>query len=344
MNQPNHALTSIQRGLETQTPNFVACGFFCFLAAIATLLLNSCSTPPKATAPGNARPPAGGTELRYWLENMARYHQFSTEEMSAATGLSSNEVVRSLRRYGLENAKPPTRSAEASLLVLPYPGGRHPRIGFLEGAIDPQRETKVSVFSPWAPASYVVVDVPEAIWSNLGLTYLAHTHIDTIWTKRHMTLPRLEWERRSDGTLEMTRTLPNNISFGTRVTPRRNAVVFDLWLRNGTPQTLRDLRIQTCVMLKAAAGFNQQTNSNKIFADPYAAVRADDGMHWIITAFEPCHRTWGNEQVPCLHSDPKFPDCAPGQTQRIRGWLSFYEGNDIREELKRLDAAGWRDS
>ena len=24
---------------------------------------------------------------------------------------------------------------------MPYPGGRHPRIGFLEGAVDPQRET-----------------------------------------------------------------------------------------------------------------------------------------------------------------------------------------------------------
>ena len=66
--------------------------------------------------------------------------------------------------------------------MLPYPGGRHPRIGFLEGAIDPQRETKLSVFTPWHDSSYVVADVPEAIWSNLGLTYLAHTHIPTIWT------------------------------------------------------------------------------------------------------------------------------------------------------------------
>jgi hypothetical protein len=33
--------------------------------------------------------------------------------------------------------------------VLPYPGGRHPRVGFLDGAIDPQRGTKASVFAPW---------------------------------------------------------------------------------------------------------------------------------------------------------------------------------------------------
>ena len=68
--------------------------------------------------------------------------------------------------------------------------GRHPRIGFLDGAIRPQRETKISVFTPWDPHSYVVVDVPEAIWSNLGLTYLAHTHIDTVWTKKKIEVAR----------------------------------------------------------------------------------------------------------------------------------------------------------
>jgi hypothetical protein len=46
--------------------------------------------------------------------------------------------------------------------------------------------------------------------------------------------------------------------------------------------------------------------------------------------------------VPCLHSDPKFPDCAPGETKRVRGWLSFYEGSNLEGELKRIDTTGWR--
>jgi hypothetical protein len=89
-------------------------------------------------------------------------------------------------------------------------------------------------------------------------------------------------------------------------------------------------------MLKGAAGFEQQTNDNKVFASPYAACRSSDGKKWIITAWDPVHRCWDNPKCPCLHSDPKFPDCAPGETQRVRGWLSFYEGSDIHAEFRRI--------
>ena len=220
--------------------------------------------------------------------------------------------------------------------MLPYPGGRHPRIGFLDGAIDPQRETKVSVFPPWDAASYVVVDVPEAIFSNLGLTYLAHTHIPTLWSKQGVTLPPIEWKRNADGSLEIERVLPNRIVFGASVKPATNAVVMELWLRNGTDRLLTGLRVQNCVMLKAAAGFNTQTNANKIFATPFVACSSPDRKRWIITAWELCQRAWANPPVPCLHSDPQFPDCPPGETRRVRGWLSFYEGSDVETEFNRI--------
>ena len=120
----------------------------------------------------------------------------------------------------------------------------------------------------------------------------------------------------------------------------------ELTLTNGTDKTLSDLRVQNCVMLKGAgveaAGFEQQTNDNKVFEQPYAACRSQSGKRWVITAWEPCHRAWGNARCPCLHSDPQFPDCAAGRTERLRGMLSFYEGDDIRAEFRRLDATGWR--
>jgi hypothetical protein len=306
------------------------------------LLLAALSLTCAGAMPMNARKPNDEAELRYWLRNMVEDHRFTTEEVSAATGLTVEEVEGALRRLDIGRREPPPRRPGEPLRVLPYPGGRHPRIGFLDGAVDPQRETKISVFTPWDPASYVVADVPEAVWSSLGLTYLAHTHVPTLWSRQGIELERREWNRRPDGTLDIERTLPNGIRFGAKVRPGVEAVRMELWLTNGTPEVLRDLRVQNCVMLKGAAGFTAQTNENKVFRPPYAACRADAGDRWVITAWDPCHRTWGNPPCPCLHSDPKFPDCAPGETQRLRGWLSFYEGAAINAELDRIERLGWR--
>jgi hypothetical protein len=96
-------------------------------------------------------------------------------------------------------------------------------------------------------------------------------------------------------------------------------------------------------MLKGAKGFEAQSNTNKTFQSPYVACHDTTGQRWIITAWEPCHRPWANAPVPCLHSDPKFPDCAPGETKRLRGWLSFYQGTNIQSEFQRLDTRPWRD-
>ncbi len=312
------------------------------LLALVTLLASSLTGAGAETEPSNFRRPADGADLRYWLQNMVWHHGFATDEVVAATGLKEAEITAALRRFQISPDTRPKRAADAPLRVLPYPGGRHPRMGFLDGAIRPQRETKVSVFTPWDESSYVVADVPEAIWSNLGLTYLAHTHVPTVWSKQNIGLPVLEWNRRRDGSFDLERALPNGIVFGTKVQPAHDAVRLEMWLKNGTKEKLTDLRVQNCVMLKAAAGFHQQTNANKTISNPYVACRNDRGTRWIISAWEPCHRPWANPPVPCLHSDPKFPDCAPGETQRLRGWLSFYEGSDIEAEFKRIDATGWR--
>jgi hypothetical protein len=305
------------------------CGLLALLAGFSSILIS-------AEAPPQGRKPAHIEELRFWLENMAVHHRFTMDEMQAATGLPRAEIERRIEEFGLRGSRP-TRRREEGLLIVPYPGGRHPRIGFLDGAVDPQRETKVSVFTPWDPASYVVVDVPEAIWFQHGLLYLAHTHVPTIWSKRNITLEPLEWTRHDNGELSIERVLPNQVTFGARIRPfGTQALRMELWLRNGSSETLRDLRVQNCVMLKGAAGFDAQTNDNKVFSTPFAACRSEHGNRWIITAWEPCHRTWANPPCPCLHSDPKFPDCAPGETQSVRGWLSFYEGTEIEAELKRI--------
>ncbi len=298
------------------------------------LLCLSCFALPLAA--DQVRPGREDADLRFWLENMFCHHGYSLDEMRAVTGLDEPALRAALERFGLKAGVRPPREPGAPLLVLPYPGGRHPRIGFLDGAVEPQRETKLSIFTPWDPASYVVLDVPEAIWSNLGLTYLAHTHIDTVWSRQGVKLPPLEWKREADGRFLSERTLPNGIVFGVEARPARDHVALRMWLRNGTTEPLSDLRVQMCAMLKGARGFEAQTNDNKLFEKPFAACKDTTGRRWILHAWQPIHRAWGNAPCPCLHADPKFPDCPPGATRELHGWLSFYEGDDIRAELKRL--------
>lgn len=324
------------------------------VGALSILLpLGGDAAGSEAQPPGTPREITGEADLRFWWENMVVHHRFSEEEVRQATGLRPEEIQAARKRFeGLSTLLDPSGDRD-ELLVLPYPGGRHPRIGFLEGAIDPQRETKVSVFLPWEAAGYVVADIPEAIWWNppggLGetpapreLLYLAHTHVPTHWTKRGRTLVPREWVRQEDGSLESERELPNGIRFGTRVSVVGNHVEMKQWLTNGTSETLTGLRVQNCVMLKGAPGFNQLTVENKVFRSPYSACRDSEKSRWVITAWDPCERTWGNERCPCLHSDPRFPDCPPGETVRLRGWLSFYQGTELEKEFERIEATGWR--
>jgi len=255
-------------------------------------------------------------DLDYWVANMGA-HGYTSPEMRQVTGMAA------LR--GTPPSPGPSRPQAGGVKILPYPGGRHPRIGFLEGAVLPQRGTKASVFLPWDPASYVVVDLPEAIFSNLGLLWLAHTHIPTIWDARNTWLDNIDWTRGEGGMLSFRRELPNGVGFGASIRAAGGEVAMELWLHNGTPQPLSKLRAQVCVMLKGAAEFHRQTNANKVLRAPVAEVRGDDGRRGILTEWEPCDRVWGNPQVPCLHSDPVFPDCPPGGTVRARGRLWFPE-------------------
>jgi peptidoglycan/xylan/chitin deacetylase (PgdA/CDA1 family) len=298
-----------------------------------------------ARTPDDFRRPNNADELRDWLENMAVFHRYTPEEIGAATGLTTEDAKAALSRLGLDRKVQPKRKDVDRLLVLPYPGGRHPRISFLDGAIRPRRETKISVFTPWDDGNYVVIDVPEAIWySQAGrreLLYLAHTHVPTKWDAQGIKLERLEWKRQALGVLSVVRKLPDGVTFGATITPDTNAVRMDLWITNGTKQTLTGLAVQNCAMLKGVAGFNQLTNDNKVFRKPFVACRNPGGNRWIITAWEPCVRPWANASCPCMHSDPQFPDCAPGETQHVSGWLSFYKGDDVDAEFRRIQVMEW---
>jgi peptidoglycan/xylan/chitin deacetylase (PgdA/CDA1 family) len=291
----------------------------------------------------NARPAGSDAELRGWLSSMLVHHRYTASEAGDTLGLTAAEVNTAAKRLGITTDAPNAPRPR----ILPYPGGRHPRIGFLDGAIRPRRETKVSLFAPWADGGYAVADVPEAVWHDRPsgrrkLLYLAHTHVPTIWDEQGQTLPPLEWATRADGSLDVSRPLPNKVTLISRVTPGRDGTRMEFRVTNGSTEPLTGLDVQMCVMLKGLNGFELRSNDNKVFQPPFAAARDASGRRWVITAWDRCKRCWGNAPCPCIHSDPRVPDCPPGESRSVRGWASFYEGPDIQAELNRLAGVAFR--
>jgi len=279
-------------------------------------------------------------DLKFWLENMLLHHGYSFEEAAGVAGwdvmtLQQIAQAAAIDRESLGRAQAP------GLKLLPYPGGRHPRIGFLDGAIAPQRGTKASIFPPWEDGGYAVLDVPEAIWHEKDLIYLAHTHIPTFWDRSNQRIENIDWTRTGTG-LTLERTLPDNVSFGVNLTTGGAAVDIELWLHNGTDAALTGLRAQVCLMLKELKGFEAQSNDNKTFEDPVTTAGNADGTRWVLIAFDQIDRCWGNAKCPCAHSDPKLPDAAPGDRQIARGRIWFYEGTDI--ESQKAQARDWANS
>lgn len=281
-------------------------------------------------------------DLRRKLEHMVWYHGFETAEMAAATGLTEGQVEDAIERFGISPENRPERPHDSPPMVLPYPGGRHPRIGFLDGAINPRADTKVSIVSPWDPPSYLVVDLPEAIWWGDRLLFLAHTHIPTIWTEAGIELETEPWIAGAGGSLSNRRTLPNGVEIAAEVVPTRGAVLMELRLTNGSDEELTELRAQHCVLLRGAEGFDGQDDENTVIRTPYVARRSANGPRWVVTAWDACHRAWSNPPCPCLHSDPIFPDCPPGQSVQARGVIAFVEAETVEQAIRSVESIGWR--
>ena len=277
--------------------------------------------------------------LPFWVTNMVRDHGYTLEEAAKTCGYGDmQDLDEHIADLHLELSPAPPPDPAAPVKVLPYPGGRHPRIGFLEGAVSPMRGTKISVFTPWSEGGYVVVDLPEAIFSDLGLLYLAHTHVPTIWDQNHVAIENVDWKSTASGGWQNAWRLPNGIRFGATVTPGVGRADFTLWLENGTTKALTKLRTQVCAMLKGAPGFNAQSETGQRLVDGVAAIQSSNGNRWILIAFEQHRRVWGNPRVPCIHSDPVLPDADPGQRVEDKGRLWFYEGTAVDAEIARANA------
>jgi hypothetical protein len=297
---------------------------------------------PRSEQASEASASAIDEALEQKLRSMVIYHGYSIEEMAAATGQSVEFVRRALESFEISADSRPDRPEDGRLVILPYPGGRHPRLGFLEGAIDPRSDTKVSLVSPWGARDYAVVDLPEAIWWDDELLFLAHTHIPTLWTRAGIELDPMPWVSHPDRSLSNQRRLPNGVTIDAKVSPVHRGALMELSLTNHGDAPLRQLRAQVCVLLRGLSEFHEQTNELTALQSPYSARRSRQRPNrWLVTAWDGCHRAWANPECPCIHSDPSFPDCLPGQTVRARGVIAFVEAEDLQSALESVGRLNW---
>lgn len=262
--------------------------------------------------------------LAYWVDNMRRFHNYSWEEAARATGYSRDELVEKSKSLGK-----PIQVGENVLTILPYPGARHPRIGAHDSMIDPMRGTKLSIFLPWDPSQYIVLDVPEALFSQLGVTFLGHTHVPTIWDNQKVNLENSDWRKTAGGDWSNAWALPNGVTIRVLVTPLQDSVEMELTVENGSDIELVNLDGQVCIMLKGAPDFDLQTRDNKVLTDSVAAVHSKNKDRWILTAWDRLRRTWDNPRCPCVHFDPRLEPCKQGQTVSVKGRIWFHEGKDL---------------
>ena len=104
---------------------------------------------------------------------------------------------------------------------------------------------------------------------------------------------------------------------------------------NGSDKALKDVRAQVCVMMKGAKGFETQSEAGIVKEGMWAGRKSAEGNRWVVVGWKPLHRTWNNIAVPCVHSDPWIGEVGVGQSRGAEGVLWFYEGEDVRAEMKK---------
>jgi len=316
---------------------------------ITTLFACGLATPPGIDDPADPTPSAEprrtvpnespeSASLRDALERMVGYLDYSEAEIVAATGRARSEIAQALADFRIDENRNLPRSDQGRTILFPYPGGRHPRLGFRDGAIAPKRQTKAVVVPPWEESGYAVIDLPEAIWADGRLIFLAHTHLPTLWTEQGLTLELSEWSVEADGALCNRVGLPNGVAYEATLTPIQQGVRMELLIENASDQPMDDLHAQVCVLLRGFPEFQARFEDQTLFEAPWSMVRLPETDRWLVTAWEPCRRSWGNPPCPCLHSDPRFEPAPPGATVAARGWLGFVEAGSPEEARRRFEA------
>lgn len=216
------------------------------------------------------------------------------------------------------------------------------------------------VHLPWADSGLVMLDFPEAVFSDQGLLFLSHVSqcFHQLWPD----LPKVEWQT-IDGGIRFERRLPNRFVYGgSLVAADDRRVDLRLWARNEDDIPIGELKTQVCCYLPRAKGFDERTMDNKWVHvagrgwmrypeaaasgvktgrwrlgwrsglpscdAPVIATQSADGKRLMVIDWGEATRSLvGNPAHPCMHADPVWPDLAAGESAEISGRLVFLDGS-----------------
>jgi hypothetical protein len=222
---------------------------------------------------------------------------------------------------------------------------------------------------PWPSQDYIWLDFPEAIFCNLGCIYLSHVNpqVEVVFSD----LERITWQKSPSG-LSFERVLPNGVNFGGSLSQTEPSIVsMELYIKNGTNDVLRRIRLQTCAFLRGITEFSEYSTANKFvyledqgwqnleqargsklkgkypigfrgggpaIADLPVMVTLSSKEQRLVamTWYESTISMISNPRHPCMHADPGFPDLEPGEKKTIQGELLFFEGtlNDFSSRFE----------
>jgi hypothetical protein len=289
----------------------------------------------------------GVKSLYFSVADVDAYHQYVEENIVA---IVRDDLLSGSRLQKRQKRISDTYETHAKGIRI-LPGQWRPHYPF---------EQIAWISPPWPSQDYIWLDFPEAIFSSIGLLYLSH--VNPKFPSVFPNLPKVPWQLTSNG-ICFERRLPNGFVFGgTLRTGGPSVVEMELYMRNATPQPVRDIKLQTCVYLRGIREFSAFSVSNKYVhvgdkgwlpLETAARSTATPGEYrlggrggpkivdlpLILTVSDQEDRivavTWhehtyslvGNPGHPCMHADPFFPDLESEQEARIQGKLIFLEGS-----------------
>lgn len=212
----------------------------------------------------------------------------------------------------------------------------------------------------WPTQDYIWVDFPEAIFTSQGLVFLSH--VNPSFPTVFRDLPKISWHV-TDDEIKYRRVLPSGIGFEGRLRIANSSTVrIELVIINDSSEPLENIKLQTCIFLRAIKEFSDYTLDNKYVHLPdhgwvpypkAQKTRTEKGSYhlgWrggplsadlpVIAAISNSAErllamTWGNHTYslvgnpnhPCMHADPSLPDLNRGDRACVEGQIVFHEGS-----------------